>query len=211
MVSLSFLIATAVAGGSYSFDMPIVGSAPPSGGPDTVVGWFQSWPVAPGEPDFTVQSSWPFVTCGVHGGSVFARFLASPTNWPTSFPSVVTCSHEGYTLQLHPVARPETPPAVTVPHASTSGISLSYPPLDGNPTGGHQVYTLDSLGFEHGIWAARDEDDEPWTDASCAVAAADGVTWLRVQVWPEAPAGVGACRLPLVGGGAVDIPLTITR
>lgn len=89
-----FAILSSALAATYTVPFAINQTAPVASIPASQqIIWVQSYGQNEDIPDLTVQSSWAPVTCVVQGGILEARFTATRTTWPTSWPSTATCSY----------------------------------------------------------------------------------------------------------------------
>jgi len=205
---------------TFQQELPCVEPAPTLRSPNTEITHYAQWSGAgTGHPDTVVSSSWPYVECANRNGVISATFRATVSNWPTSFPSTVSCTHNNDQLVLT-----LTPALLSSNYDDTidelDGVMLTLPaslsgPIEHLYTGSAQ---LETVGFtkqwlDQG-WVgvkATTLSGMPWTGISCQVGRPQGNAPTPVRIWTSEAArfGSGYCVLPVVGGGTTSVPVTI--
>lgn len=163
--------------------------------------------IGPGWAETTVPSTWSYVTCGHKNGVVYMRFVATASNWPTSWPATVSCSSGGYTLRgtVKDLGLTDDYP---VEVDLTSGLDLE---LDKGAAMWRDFEISSAFSFVDGQYAG-DLGGTTWQDVSCMVwSTPSSQQFLRIYVGLSHLAGLGTCSLPKVGGGVKTLPVQISR
>ncbi|MEO0604108.1 MAG: hypothetical protein AAF211_21905 [Myxococcota bacterium] len=189
---------------TYEIDFYIKSAAPtkrPS------IGRQFTYDVGPGWPDVAVTSDWSYVTCEHQAGIVRMVFEATATNWPSTWPSTVSCSALGYTLKANILDLPLTddyPVAVDI----NAGLDIELAP-------GTYFWRSFELPSSHSFALGAVDADlggSSWTDVKCVVFdRGPTLQILRIEVLPNHVAGSGTCPLPLTAGGHHLVPVEITH
>ncbi len=205
---------------NWSFDFEVIGSKPTdshmSGG--TV---FQSMAFNPDigytNPDGTVASDWSYITCSLENNHVIVDFKSTVANWPTSWPSTVTCTYPDpnggspFVLKLslknatYPYGYDWTP-------SGTAVITLEE-------TGVHKDPGFFTYRLPNGNWyspstytQAKRSNGTNWPGVYCGVKKKNStVSYITVDVGPTADANTGYCRVKKIGQPWQNLPIKLVR
>ena len=171
-------------------------------------------------------SDWSYVTCLAmdrpEGGyNYFMKFESTGPDWPSSWPSTVTCS-KAVNSDLYTVT-------ADIKDAFSNTWNTPVPETGWNPSSGlaFNFQSADNVvqiaGARYLIAPANNYAD------SCPLAVKSGSAWtgvrccvndrtdigeddiIAVGVGEVAEAGTGTCSIPLVGGGNTSFTVSVTR
>ena len=102
ILTFFFCLVLPAQGATYAGTMFLDGTVPTNMDSGDIVGVMVQWDTELSESDTVITSSWSYITCGITDGSVWAKFEATVSNYPStsSFPSTATCSASGESLVI---------------------------------------------------------------------------------------------------------------
>ena len=171
-------------------------------------------------------SDWSYVTCiaaaRAEGGYNYSmRFESTNADWPTSWPSTVTCSKQVNSNYYTVTA--------DIKDAFSDTWNTPVPETGWSPSSGlafnfqASTYSVQSARVRYLVAPANSYAD------SCPLATKSGSAWTGVRccvddrtdvnepdifaiaVGEVAEAGTGTCSIPLVGGGNTSFTVSVTR
>lgn len=172
--------------------------------------------------DGSITSDWSYISCEMWDNHVIARFDASVTNWPSSWPKTVTCTQPDpnggapFTLKLaltniipgrlDNYDRDWTP-------TSPAQINLEDSDALGHGEGAKVVYRLPAgTYFTPSYWyKAKKSGGSNWNEVFCGVDSQGSASFLYMFIRQDSGGGSGYCSVYKYGSGWQQFNFDINR